>query len=71
MTNQEAKEACDQQKAVIHRGITYACISKLIYEPQGGGQFKLSLELKDKPTSGRSVIIADPAVVSLAEPAET
>lgn len=64
MTNLEAKDAMLNRTPVICNGITYRCISAIIYRPSDSGEINVTVELLDK--SNHSVTITNPKDVTQA-----
>lgn len=60
MTNDELKEAFMCECEVAHKGITYKCVSAIIYRRKNGKTI-VSAELQDKKTN--SVCIVAPKTV--------
>lgn len=60
MTNEELKEVMTSGEPVEYRGITYSCISAVIYRKSESGVF-MQVELLDKTRN--SVVIASPVEV--------
>nr|DAP39812.1 MAG TPA: hypothetical protein [Caudoviricetes sp.] len=60
MTNEELKAALFSGCSVEHNGITYKCVSAIIYRNRGG-KLDISAELLDKNTN--SISIVNPARV--------
>lgn len=60
LTNEQLKEALFSGCQVEHRGITYKCVSGIIYRNKGG-KLDISAELLDK--NGNSVSIVEPYLI--------
>ncbi|WII39165.1 hypothetical protein [Paenibacillus thiaminolyticus] len=67
MTNEELKEAMTSGEAVEHRGITYSCITAIIYRQSEAGLI-IQAELMDK--NKNCVVIAHPIEVKRSEDKE-
>lgn len=63
MTNEELRAALLSGEQVQSGGITYTCVSAIIYRKGGKGGVHIQAELADK--SGNSVTIAAPDRVSI------
>ena len=61
-----AKRAFLRESPVIFRGERYRRISGLVYRVRNN-RVCVTLEIEDMPTGGKSVVIADPEKVDLAE----
>lgn len=57
MKNEELKEALTSGREVKHKGITYKCVSAIIYRNKNG-RIIISAELMDK--NNKSVCIVEP-----------
>ena len=64
MTNEELKQALMSKCEVIHKGITYKCVSAIIYRNRNG-KIDVSAELTDNVQTKR-VSIVDPQAIEFA-----
>lgn len=64
MTNEELKEALMSKCEVKHKGITYKCVSAIIYRNRNG-KVDVSAEVTDR-TQNKSVSIVDPKFIEFA-----
>ena len=61
MTNEELKQALMSKCEVKHKGITYKCVSAIIYRNRDG-KIDVSVELTDRKQN-KSVSIVDPKFI--------
>lgn len=64
MTNEELKEALMSQCEVKHKGITYKCVSAIIYRNRDG-KIDISAEVTDRKQN-KSISIVDPKYIEFA-----
>lgn len=65
MTNEELKQALMSECEVKHKGITYKCVSAIIYRKRNG-KVDISAELTDRKQN-KSVSIVDPKLIEFVE----
>jgi hypothetical protein len=65
MDNNELKEALMSGRPVEHNGITYKCVSGIIYRRRASGEIFLEAELMDR--NQNSVTICEPSRVHYKE----
>ncbi len=65
MTNEELKQALMSKCEVTHKGITYKCVSAIIYRNRNG-KIDISAEVTDKKQN-KSISIVDPKLIEFVE----